>query len=54
VLTSKVNSRIYGSFQLHHENISSAVHGCPADAVDIHLDVRSRNSIGASLETPIS
>lgn len=33
--------------QLHHENISSALHGSPADAVDIHLDVRSRNTIGA-------
>lgn len=33
--------------QLHHENISSALHGSPADAVDIHLDVRSRNTIGS-------
>ncbi|GAA5959258.1 hypothetical protein JCM8115_000053 [Rhodotorula mucilaginosa] len=37
--------------RLHHENISSAVHGCPADAVDIHLDVRSRNSIGMHFGT---
>ncbi|BGP55665.1 hypothetical protein JCM8202v2_003270 [Rhodotorula sphaerocarpa] len=37
--------------RLHHENISSAVHGCPGDAVDIHLDVRSRNSIGMHFGT---
>ncbi|GAA5983497.1 hypothetical protein JCM10908_000309 [Rhodotorula pacifica] len=37
--------------RLHHENISSAVHGCPADAVDIHLDVRSRNTIGMHFGT---
>ncbi|GAA5996679.1 uncharacterized protein JCM10292_003130 [Rhodotorula paludigena] len=37
--------------RLHHENISSAVHGSPADAVDIHLDVRSRNTIGMHFGT---
>ncbi|GAA5833508.1 hypothetical protein JCM9279_001546 [Rhodotorula babjevae] len=37
--------------RLHHENISSALHGSPADAVDIHLDVRSRNTIGVHFGT---
>ncbi|BGP24734.1 hypothetical protein JCM10295v2_003653 [Rhodotorula toruloides] len=37
--------------RLHHENISSAVHGSPADAVDLHLDVRSRNTIGMHFGT---
>ncbi|GAA5856730.1 hypothetical protein JCM8547_008812 [Rhodosporidiobolus lusitaniae] len=37
--------------RLHHENISSALHGSPADAVDIHLDVRSRNTIGMHFGT---
>ncbi|GAA5992285.1 hypothetical protein JCM11641_001162 [Rhodosporidiobolus odoratus] len=37
--------------RLHHENISSALHGSPTDAVDIHLDVRSRNTIGMHFGT---
>ncbi|GAA5820252.1 hypothetical protein JCM11251_005544 [Rhodosporidiobolus azoricus] len=37
--------------RLHHENISSALHGSPTDAVDIHLDARSRNSIGMHFGT---
>ncbi|GAA5870872.1 hypothetical protein JCM1840_002714 [Sporobolomyces johnsonii] len=36
---------------LHHENITSALHGSPTDAVDIHLDVKSRNSIGIHFGT---
>ncbi|BGP16315.1 hypothetical protein JCM10213v2_004317 [Rhodosporidiobolus nylandii] len=37
--------------RLHHENISSALHGSPTDGVDIHLDVRSRNTIGIHFGT---
>lgn len=32
--------------QLSHEQIPSSFHGSPSDAVQIHLDVQSRNSIG--------
>jgi N-acyl-phosphatidylethanolamine-hydrolysing phospholipase D len=35
--------------QLSHENIPSALHGSPTDAVSIHLDVKSRNTVGMSL-----
>lgn len=34
--------------QLAHETVPSSLHGSPSDAVDIHLDVKSRNSIGSS------
>ncbi|GAA5925233.1 uncharacterized protein JCM15063_004963 [Sporobolomyces koalae] len=37
--------------RLHHENIASALHGSPSDGVDIHLDVKSRNSIGIHFGT---
>ncbi|GAA5844299.1 hypothetical protein JCM3766R1_002903 [Sporobolomyces carnicolor] len=37
--------------RLHHENIASALHGSPTDGVDIHLDVKSRNSIGIHFGT---
>jgi N-acyl-phosphatidylethanolamine-hydrolysing phospholipase D len=35
--------------QLSHEQTVSTYHGSPSDAVQIHLDVQSRNSIGQSL-----
>lgn len=34
--------------QLSHEQTVSTFHGSPTDAVQIHLDVQSRNSIGTS------
>ncbi|GAA5960770.1 hypothetical protein JCM21900_006867 [Sporobolomyces salmonicolor] len=37
--------------RLQHENITSALHGSPADAVNIHLDVKSRNSVGIHFGT---
>ncbi|SGY21131.1 BQ5605_C016g08200 [Microbotryum silenes-dioicae] len=37
--------------RLAHENIPAALHGSPADAVAIHLDVRSRTSIGVHFGT---
>ncbi|SCV72141.1 BQ2448_4835 [Microbotryum intermedium] len=37
--------------RLAHENIPAALHGSPTDAVAIHLDVRSRNSIGVHFGT---
>ncbi|GAA6064330.1 hypothetical protein JCM10212_003575 [Sporobolomyces blumeae] len=37
--------------RLHHENIASALHGSPTDGVDIHLDVKSHNSIGIHFGT---
>lgn len=38
--------------KLSHEAVPSSYHGTPADAVSIHLDVKSRNSIGTRLSFP--
>ncbi|KAK4053959.1 Protein-lysine N-methyltransferase efm4 [Microbotryomycetes sp. JL221] len=37
--------------RLHHENIPSGLHGSPTDAVSIHLETRSRNTIGVHFGT---
>ena len=37
--------------RLSHHDIPSAFHGSPTDAVDIHLDVRSRNTVGIHFGT---
>ncbi|GAA5858032.1 hypothetical protein JCM8547_006671 [Rhodosporidiobolus lusitaniae] len=37
--------------RLKHEYLPSATHGSPSDAVQIHLDVRSRNTIGMHFGT---
>ncbi|KAK4054571.1 Protein-lysine N-methyltransferase efm4 [Microbotryomycetes sp. JL201] len=37
--------------RLHHENIPSGLHGSPTDAVSIHLETKSRNSIGVHFGT---
>ncbi|KAM0791247.1 hypothetical protein ACM66B_005725 [Microbotryomycetes sp. NB124-2] len=37
--------------RLHHENIPSGLHGSPTDAVAIHLETKSRNSIGVHFGT---
>lgn len=46
ILRSELTLDLSFTLQLHHENIASALHGSPTDGVDIHLDVKSRNSIG--------
>ncbi|KAK0123814.1 hypothetical protein ONS95_008810 [Cadophora gregata] len=37
--------------RLSHKDIPSALHASPADAMDIHADVRSRNSVGVHFGT---
>ncbi|KAH7374179.1 Metallo-hydrolase/oxidoreductase, partial [Cadophora sp. MPI-SDFR-AT-0126] len=37
--------------RLSHKDIPSALHASPADAMDIHVDVRSRNSVGVHFGT---
>ncbi|PVH77134.1 Metallo-hydrolase/oxidoreductase [Cadophora sp. DSE1049] len=37
--------------RLSHKDIPSALHASPADAIDIHVDVRSRNSVGVHFGT---
>ncbi|GAA5989405.1 hypothetical protein JCM11641_004817 [Rhodosporidiobolus odoratus] len=37
--------------RLCHQNLPCATHGSPGDGVDIHLDVRSRNTIGMHFGT---
>ncbi|GAA5889788.1 hypothetical protein JCM6882_004323 [Rhodosporidiobolus microsporus] len=39
------------SLRLRHENLPCATHGSPGDAVAIHLDVKSRNTIGVHFGT---
>ncbi|KUJ06836.1 Metallo-hydrolase/oxidoreductase [Mollisia scopiformis] len=38
-------------FRLNHNDIPSALHAAPADALDIHKDVRSRNSVAIHFGT---
>jgi N-acyl-phosphatidylethanolamine-hydrolysing phospholipase D len=41
----------YLGFRLGHDEIPSALHASPADALDIHGDVKSRHSIGVHFGT---